>query len=112
MERNQFLKEVEKESKSSKRISLNTFLDSKWDELMIYLFAQSLENIENTLKEISERTKTCENEINRQEKDPRAEQPLFRKKYITPHEKKLKWMSSLKNKLEKLKKCIKNPDNK
>lgn len=107
MERDQFIKQVEKEWKSSKRISLDTFLDSKWDELTVYLFAQSIENIENTLQEIEKQTKVCENKINKWNSDYRAEQPLFRKEYITPYEKKLKWMTTLKKKLERIKENIK-----
>ena len=106
MERKQFLKEVEKESKISKRISLDTFLDSKGDEQIIYLFTQSLENIENILQEIETQTKVCENKINKWNSDYRADQPLFRKEHITPYEKKLKWMSTLKKKLEKIKQAI------
>ena len=90
MERKEFLKEVEKESKISKRISLDTFLDSKGDEQIVYLFTQSIENIENTLQEITKRTKICENKIEEQNRDPRADQPLYRKKNILPYEKKLK----------------------
>jgi hypothetical protein len=56
---------------------------------LIYLFAQSLENIENTLKEIEKESIICKSTIEKYEKDPCADQPLFRKKYITPSEKKL-----------------------
>lgn len=103
----QFRKQVEKEWKSSKRISLDTFLESKWDELTIYLFAQSIENIENILQEIEKQTKICEEGISKRSSDYRADQPLFRKEHIIPYENKLKKMTALKKKLEKIKENIK-----
>ena len=106
--RTTFENQVIIEANNSKYIKLDDMINANSKELNIYLFAQSKENLENLLEKIPKEIKLAKDKIKENERNyPDCyNRPLDKKKLITPHEKKIKALTTIKKKLIKIKNQI------